>query len=188
MGGPIDTNTETNKFLNNLVCTAKRLTALETGIAMAYITAAQHGQGFQNIKVFEVCRYGLSVYDTLGLLKVLPALVELRCSTVRLGSELENISSEELPDRIASTYNNVGRNLQVWRLNSHRCQYAPATIDYILLLALVCPNIWRIQLRLDTIQNYHTKLASALNSQRFSKYAPQLNRVLDIVRKYSSVE
>ncbi|KAJ2338541.1 hypothetical protein GGH92_007120 [Coemansia sp. RSA 2673] len=117
----------------------------------------------------------------LHILKALPALEKLLSSITDLGPELENISSEELPDYVTSTYNNVGKNLQVWRLSSPN--YTTVTIDHILLLALVCPNLWRIQLEPGFIEDYHTKISKALESGPYTKYAPQLDRVLDIVRE-----
>ncbi|KAJ2432112.1 hypothetical protein GGF41_000193 [Coemansia sp. RSA 2531] len=117
------------------------------------------------------------------LLKSLPALVELRSSISGPGPELEHISAEELPGYIASTYCEVGKNLQVWRINSNSCKHTSAAIDYILLLVLVCPTLWRIQLEPDSIFDSYVKIAKALESSPYSKYAPQLNRTLDIVRE-----
>ncbi|KAJ2049473.1 hypothetical protein H4S04_003202 [Coemansia sp. S16] len=50
----------------------------------------------------------------LSTLKALPALANFRGGISGLGPELESITADELPDYIASTYSNIGRNLLVW--------------------------------------------------------------------------
>ncbi|KAJ2430451.1 hypothetical protein GGF41_000991 [Coemansia sp. RSA 2531] len=173
----IDSKTSTNKILNHLVGAAKILCVRNYNITRPCIEAAQHGQGFTNIKVFGSTSLTLSLFEVLSLLKTLPALVELRGKINGLGPELESISSNELPDHIVSTYCDIGKGLQVWRITT----YKQVKIDYIILLALVCPRLWLIRLLCDAFEDIHVQISDALNSQLYSKYAPQLKRLLDIV-------
>ncbi|KAJ2066783.1 hypothetical protein GGI08_001702, partial [Coemansia sp. S2] len=103
------------RFLKNLTSFAQRLSVWSSTLQKMPIVAMQHGQAFKNIKVFEVRLGRPSLFDNLCLLKALPALVDLRSSINGLGPELDSISSEGLPDYIASSYFDSGVNLQVLR-------------------------------------------------------------------------
>ncbi|KAJ1891138.1 hypothetical protein LPJ71_007760 [Coemansia sp. S17] len=169
-----------SKFLNNLVSAAKRLTVLTLELAQACITASQHGQGFQNIKSFDLSIDSLSLFDVLSLLRVLPALETIRSEISGLGPELENISADELPDYVASTYCDVGKNLQVWDMDTFTGSRAATFINYILLLALVCPKLRRVEPSSNNAGDYHLRLAIALDSGPYSKYATRLNKLFDV--------
>ncbi|KAJ2059604.1 hypothetical protein GGI17_004306 [Coemansia sp. S146] len=109
------------------------------------------------------------------LLKALPALVELGSSISDLGSELDIIAIDELPDYVASTYCDAGKNLQVWSTNIFDSQSTFSSIDYILLLALACSKLWQIQLLRGSIQDIQDmqdiqiKIADALNERYLIK-------------------
>ncbi|KAJ2323867.1 hypothetical protein GGH92_010807, partial [Coemansia sp. RSA 2673] len=55
----------------------------------------------------------MALLDVLRLLKVLPNLVKIGCGIDRLGPELQDIATEDLPDHVASMYGKAGKNLQV---------------------------------------------------------------------------
>ncbi|KAJ2432218.1 hypothetical protein GGF41_000107 [Coemansia sp. RSA 2531] len=172
------TEAETNKLLNHLVSAAERLSVSAAVVAKVCVTAAQNGQGFQNIKLFEMGS-NMSLFDVLCALTVLPALVKVRGGIKGFGSELENISQEELPGYVASTFRDVGENLQVWSMNSFASQYSAQIVDYILLLALASPKFRRIEIMPNTVLNYYARVTEALESGPYSKYASQLTRLLD---------
>ncbi|KAJ2428022.1 hypothetical protein GGF41_001499 [Coemansia sp. RSA 2531] len=169
-----------SRFLSNLVGAAKRLTVGEPNLLRACITAVHNGSGFQNIKVLNLRSYSQSLCVILDLLKLLPALVNLRSNICGLGPELEGITFEELPDYIASTYSDTGKNLQVWAITSFTIHGTTQIIDYILLLALACPKLRRIESKSNTTSDYHIQVAKALESGPYSKYATQLNRLLNV--------
>ncbi|KAJ2741860.1 hypothetical protein GGI20_004888, partial [Coemansia sp. BCRC 34301] len=52
----------------------------------------------------------------MSTLKSLPALTRLYCDVANLGSQLDHLSEDEMPDFVASTYVNAGKCLKFWRL------------------------------------------------------------------------
>ncbi|KAJ2729222.1 hypothetical protein IW152_005698, partial [Coemansia sp. BCRC 34962] len=121
----------------------------------------------------------MSFFDVLCLLKALPALVNLRGRIICFGSELEGIPDNELPDHIASAYSGVGSNLQAWLVHRLDRRYISATIEFMLLLALVCPKLWRIQLQRGFLQDVVSKFAHVLNSPPYCKYVSELKWVVN---------
>ncbi|KAJ2431356.1 hypothetical protein GGF41_000583 [Coemansia sp. RSA 2531] len=168
-------------FLRNLTSFAQRLSVWSSTLRKMPIVAMEYGQAFINIKVFEVHLDRPSLFDNLYVLKALPALVDLRSSFNGMGSELESISSEELPDYIASSYCDAGNNLQVLRVNYFSAQYAAQFVDYMLLLALACPKLHRVEASPGNLQIYHAEVAKRLESGPYSKYASQLNRMTNAI-------
>ncbi|KAJ2432013.1 hypothetical protein GGF41_000259 [Coemansia sp. RSA 2531] len=171
---------DTNKCFSHLVSAAKILTVSNEGVANVCAIAAQYGQGFQNIKVFDVHSGDLLFSDVICLLNLLPALVELRGGINGLGPEFENISPEELLDYMASIYCGAGRNLQIWRVYSITDRYNINVTNYVLLLALASPRLRRIEIKPDNVKDYHARVTKALESGPYSKYASQFNKLLDV--------
>ncbi|KAJ1907898.1 hypothetical protein LPJ71_003982, partial [Coemansia sp. S17] len=122
-----------------------------------------------------------SFFNILSLVKALPALVDLNSSINGLGPELENIAIEELPDHIASTYSDTGKNLQAWEINNFVNQEFSLFIDLVLLLALACPKLRVIKSKPKALKSYSVKVANALESGPYSKYATELNRMINAV-------
>ncbi|KAJ1904053.1 hypothetical protein LPJ71_004967, partial [Coemansia sp. S17] len=85
------------------------------------------------------------------------------------------LENDDLPDHIVSTYCDVGSKLEVWEMTSFDSRYETNTIDYILLLALVCPNLRRVELVPKSVPDYRNKITEALESDPYSKYASQLS-------------
>ncbi|KAJ2430450.1 hypothetical protein GGF41_000990 [Coemansia sp. RSA 2531] len=170
-----------NRFLNNLVSATKRLTLLKRSLVRVCITAAQNGQGFSNITEFGVRYINLSVFEMLSTLKVLPSLVNFSGGISDLGPELDNISKDELPDYVASTYCNTGKNLQVWGFNFYSEQTSDQLVNYALLLALACPKLRRIETMVESAGEYHAGISEALERDPYSKYAIRLNRMTNAV-------
>ncbi|KAJ2422343.1 hypothetical protein GGF41_003538 [Coemansia sp. RSA 2531] len=168
-----------SKFLSNLLSYAHRLVLEPLALLTMPMVAMKCGHGFHTITIFETCSKSLLLFDVLGLLKALPALIELRSSINGLGPELESISADDLPDHVFSTYFEAGKNLQIWRMDSD----GSVTIDYVLLLALVCPKLWRIQLKPGALRGSRAKITEALSSHIYSKYAPQLNMIPSTMRE-----
>ncbi|KAJ2690550.1 hypothetical protein IWW39_000644, partial [Coemansia spiralis] len=96
-----------------------------------------------------------------------------------LGSELERVSVEELPDYVASTYGNVGKKLQIWSINSFIGHKGALFTDCVLLLALACPKLDRVKNIGGTAQNHRASVSKALESKPYSKYTKQLSWLLD---------
>ncbi|KAJ1904798.1 hypothetical protein LPJ71_004742, partial [Coemansia sp. S17] len=99
----VNSEVSMDKFLNHLVDSAKRLRVPALRMDKVCLSAMRHGQGFKDIKILYLCD-SLSVFDVLGMLKAIPALVKFTGGIKSLGPELENISDSELPDYMVSTY------------------------------------------------------------------------------------
>ncbi|KAJ1905045.1 hypothetical protein LPJ71_004668, partial [Coemansia sp. S17] len=135
----------------------------------------QHGQGFQNIRVLETTFKEMSLSYVLCILQALPAITRLRSGINGVGHTLVQLENDDLPDHIVSTYCDVGSKLEVWEMTSFDSRYETDTIDYILLLALVCPNLRRVELVPKSVPDYRNKITEALESDPYSKYASQLS-------------
>ncbi|KAJ2051904.1 hypothetical protein GGI08_005150 [Coemansia sp. S2] len=120
----------------------------------------------------------MSLLNVLRLLKVLPSLIKIACGFDSLGSELEDIAANDLPNYIVSTYCNTGKNLQTISNQGIGGQMRPVVPEYVILLALVCPKLRRIDLTPNTISDFQGKVAEALQSSPYSKYSSQLNHLL----------
>ncbi|KAJ2255211.1 hypothetical protein GGI13_001732 [Coemansia sp. RSA 455] len=169
-----------DKFLNYLVDSAKRLSVPALRMDKVCLSAMKHGQGFKDIKILYLCE-SLSVFDVLGMLKAIPALVEFTGGIKSLGPELENISDSELPDYMVSTYCDVGKNFQVWNVASLNTQFIPTLVGFMLGLALLCPKLRKIEVAFGRLEEFQAKIADALNNQLLSKHAPHLNQLFDIL-------
>ncbi|KAJ2395611.1 hypothetical protein GGF41_008728, partial [Coemansia sp. RSA 2531] len=128
--------------------------------------------------VLEVRFISMALLDVLRLLKVLPNLVKIGCGIDRLGPELQDIATEDLPDHVASMYGKAGKNLQVIALVWVREMTYSVAPEYAMLMALVCPKLRRIELALKNISDFRTKVAETLGKEPYSKYTSELNRLL----------
>ncbi|KAJ2412053.1 hypothetical protein GGF41_006211 [Coemansia sp. RSA 2531] len=166
-----------NKFINNLVGAAQSL-KLDGIMSVDYWIAAAPIRGFKCLQVLDISWSYFAFFDVLCLLRVLPNLVKLSSSFDKLGSELQDIDAEDLPDHITSTHCRVGESLQVLSLRRFDKLIHPVVPEYVILLALVCPKLRRIELRPDGISEFQSKVAEALQSGPHSKYTSELNRLL----------
>ncbi|KAJ2732852.1 hypothetical protein IW152_003508 [Coemansia sp. BCRC 34962] len=182
-GAPVDSQVNIGNFLNDTMSTVKRLTVSDPKAVTACIEAAEQGSGFQNIEAFRVNYHGLTIFEILRVLKAFPALITLESSISVLGPELKNISAMNLPDYIASTYCNAGKNLQVWRMTFFAKSDDAQFIDCLLLLALASPQLRRLEFLSRTVTDYQGRVAEALKSETYSKYAAQLGRLANAAYK-----
>ncbi|KAJ2878826.1 hypothetical protein H4R27_005630 [Coemansia aciculifera] len=115
----------------------------------------------------------------MRLLKALPNLIKLTCGMGRLGSELSHISSKELPEHMVTTYSAVGNQLRQLSTSLERGVSAIKAADFVMLLALVCPKLCKVGSPRAAPPAYYARITKALNRQPFSKYASQLQHLLD---------
>ncbi|KAJ2351871.1 hypothetical protein GGH92_001589, partial [Coemansia sp. RSA 2673] len=111
----------------------------------------------------------------------LPAITRIRSNISGMDHRLAHITANELPDHIVSTYGDAGSKLEVWEMTYFDSRYETEAIDYILLLALVCPNLYRVELLPKSVPDYHERITEMLESGPYSKYASQLSRVFNII-------
>ncbi|KAJ2000918.1 hypothetical protein GGI04_003955 [Coemansia thaxteri] len=139
-------------------------------------------KGFQTLQILQARSSSLSLFDVLDLLKRLPALDSLYCGLAGLGSELDGIAPENLPEHVVSNYSNVGKNLKGWRVSFDRGTNHNTIAVYAMLLALVCPKFTKVDTPLMAMSDYCASISEALRSGTYLKYAPRLSRLLDAVK------
>ncbi|KAJ2018477.1 hypothetical protein IWW57_005226, partial [Coemansia sp. S610] len=157
-----------SRFLSSLASAAKKLSLSDPELISACIIAAQHGQGFQSVRMFVADGVNMALAEVFRLLKALPVLTSFSGAISGLGSELERVSVEELPDYVASTYGNVGKKLQIWSINSFIGHDGALFTDCALLLALACPKLDRVKNIGNTAQNHRASVSKALESKPYS--------------------
>ncbi|KAJ1923149.1 hypothetical protein LPJ71_000952 [Coemansia sp. S17] len=144
------------------------------------LAASPQTHGFDNIQVLDTSWTNISLFQILNLLRILPALKKLCCGSSGLGAELANIAYDELPDHILSTYSNVGKHFYELQISFPGFLTRNAAAEFIMPLALACPKLCRITSSDPTSPNYRLEISEILKSGGpYSKYAPQLCRLLD---------
>ncbi|KAJ2030702.1 hypothetical protein H4S03_006939 [Coemansia sp. S3946] len=166
-----------SKSLKNLIDSARILNL----IADCYVKnlVASYGREFEHIKVLDMGLTQLTLFDTMRLLRALPNLVKLSCGIGKLGSELSNIPSKELPDHMVTTYRAVGNRLYNLNTSLEKGISVIEAADFVMLLTLVCPRLRRVGSSHAAPPAYYARITKALNRKPFSKYASQLQHLLD---------
>ncbi|KAJ2047105.1 hypothetical protein GGI08_006351 [Coemansia sp. S2] len=113
-------------------------------------------------------------------MKGLPVLAKLTCGIYGLDSELEFIPNEELPDHIATEYENVGKCLKIWNPMYYSKPNDCETAEYITLLALACPKLGRIMVDPSNAPELNASIADVLQRDAYSKYAERLAHLHNI--------
>ncbi|KAJ2045429.1 hypothetical protein GGI08_006820, partial [Coemansia sp. S2] len=165
-----------NQFIGNMVGSAQSLELYHMIPFNELIAAAPQVHGFKHLQNLYADWLELSVFDMLCLFKAAPALVKITCGIFNLGTELESIASGDLPDYIASTYGNTGKHFQVWNKSSYKGTGCKDTIEPVILLALACPKFCRIEMSSGFVSDYRTRMAEALLSDKYSKYASRVSK------------
>ncbi|KAJ2042115.1 hypothetical protein GGI08_007824 [Coemansia sp. S2] len=163
-------------FLGDLIEPVRKLVISDPLLIKPLIDAATHG--FNNVQVLNLVQEQLPFYDILRLLKAFPVLSKLVCGVDDLGSELKHIAADDLPDYIASTYKEAGKCMQVWKLPCVRSINNTHITEYVILLALCCPRLRRIDLAENVAAKFSGEIAKALESKLYSKYTSQLDRLV----------
>ncbi|KAJ2432327.1 hypothetical protein GGF41_000049 [Coemansia sp. RSA 2531] len=134
---------------------------------------------FENVQLFDVIRDSLTLIDIFHLLKILPALKKLCCEIDGLGNWLEHLPKNELPDYVASRYGNVGSNMVELHAGFHSTLSKNSLTEFLMLLALACPNLYKISTWDTQLPDYRAGVTEVLQSNgSFSKYAPQFRQLL----------
>ncbi|KAJ2341717.1 hypothetical protein GGH92_005692 [Coemansia sp. RSA 2673] len=166
-------------FLCDVMRNAQIVVFGMASITTSITAATQPNHDFKNIRSLDSSHSPLLFYNMLCLLEALPALERIKCNISGLGSELAHTSTDKLPDYITSAYNKVGKSLRTWNMSHINPKEPKETVDYIMLLALACPRLQRVMLMKSVVPDFGTRIAEALHSDPYRKYAPQLDRLLD---------
>ncbi|KAJ2488383.1 hypothetical protein IWW37_004846 [Coemansia sp. RSA 2050] len=171
------------KFLGKLaepVQTMSLNISIEAKDLVAMVAANK--QGFHNLQILKARSAQMSLFDMLCLLKGLPSLATIDCSVADMGSELDHIAPEKLPDYVVSNYNNIGKHFQTWRADFSRgSNYSRMTV-YSMLLAMVCLKFTKVESPHMGVSSFCEDISKALRSGAFHKYALHLNKLLELAK------
>ncbi|KAJ2432309.1 hypothetical protein GGF41_000031 [Coemansia sp. RSA 2531] len=97
-----------------------------------------------------------------------------------MGSELELIPNDELPDHIAIDYENVGKCLHTWHLVNYNMSAVSQLARDVILLALACPKLGRVMVDPNNAAELNDSIANVLQRDVYDKYAEQLTQLHSI--------
>ncbi|KAJ2069580.1 hypothetical protein GGI08_000280 [Coemansia sp. S2] len=123
---------ELDTFLCDLMCTVHKVVSGTVSTTKYLVGASQPQHDFKNVKSLDTSDSPLSLHDTMCLLMALPALTTLKCGTNGLGSGFAHVSMGELPDYIASLYNEAGRFLNAWKVTSFNSESQSLDVEYLI--------------------------------------------------------
>ncbi|KAJ2694883.1 hypothetical protein H4218_005430 [Coemansia sp. IMI 209128] len=167
-----------SKFLHCFSRHAQYMTLLPSLLTSFPMPGSKYGDSFTNVQVLDMSSRALSFFEILRLLKTFPILRKLVCCIDGLGIESEHIPENKVPDYIVATHRDIGKSLQIWCMSGFNGQSSCDILEYIMLLALVCPKFYRADVNLGLIPNYNARLSAALESGPYSKYSPRLAGLL----------
>ncbi|KAJ2352585.1 hypothetical protein GGH92_001178 [Coemansia sp. RSA 2673] len=169
-----------HKFIRSLANNACRMNLMCGGPNTCLVALTRHDDYcFEYIQELTLWRDRVSLYNMLCLLKALPILTRLTCSIGENGSEFDRISANDLPDHIAYTYSDTGMHLKTLRFPHSKDESKIANVNFIMLLALVCPNFRPVEILEGFMSYYYDSVVKATRSGPFSKYAPCLLRLFE---------
>ncbi|KAJ2255447.1 hypothetical protein GGI13_001613 [Coemansia sp. RSA 455] len=168
-------------FLNNLAGSVQTMDLEITVEAKDLIAmVAADRQRFRDLQILKAHSTHMSLFDILCLLKGLPSLVRLDCGVADMGSELDHVAPEDLPDYVVSNYSDIGKHFQSWRADFGRgSNYSRVTV-YAMLLGMVCPKFTRVESPYTNVSSYCEDISKALRSSAFHKYALRLGKLLEL--------
>ncbi|KAJ2837813.1 hypothetical protein FBU31_001064 [Coemansia sp. 'formosensis'] len=168
------------EYFGNLLDTAHALKLESRYIVRELIGAMQNGCELNFIQKLHVKDSSLSLYGIMCLVKGLPALGMISCSIYGLDSEFEFIPAKELPNHIATTFENAGKNLHTWKLLNQTRSAFKNIAEYIVLLGLACPNLRRVMSRPCDAARYNAYIAKTIQREPYKKYAAQLTHLHNV--------
>ncbi|KAJ2911084.1 hypothetical protein GGI21_000209 [Coemansia aciculifera] len=171
-----------DKVMNSLLCillgAARSVRFSSEQFVKRFVSAEPQISGFEHIQELHFYMTKLTLYGMLGVLSVFPQVTKLTCGTAGMGSELSHISGKELPDYIVATYGSMGNSLYELRTSLVKGVNVMEVANFIMNLALACPNLRKVGLEPVAPQPYYAKIAKSISRKPFSEYASDLKRLL----------
>ncbi|KAJ2889491.1 hypothetical protein GGI21_006552, partial [Coemansia aciculifera] len=111
-----------------------------------------------------------------------PALTMLDCAISDMGSELDHVAPENLPDYIVANYSGIGKHFQTWRAGFNTSSNYSRVSVYAMLLAMVCPKFTKVESPYTSHSDYCDDVSKALRTGAFNKYALRLGKLLELAK------
>ncbi|KAJ2690553.1 hypothetical protein IWW39_000647 [Coemansia spiralis] len=167
-----------NISLCKLIGSTRRLKLQAVPYIEGLAALGLQGREFGRIRELYLGTAQVSVSSLMGLLKALPGLIKLTCDLGGLGEELSSIPSKELPDYVATSFSGAGKQLLTLSISFKEVTYTRAA-DSVMLIALVCPKLYKVRCSPGASPEYYGRIAKSLSRKPFRKYASQLGYLTD---------
>ncbi|KAJ2032954.1 hypothetical protein H4S03_005981 [Coemansia sp. S3946] len=120
----------------------------------------------------------LDIWQAISLVKSLPLLSDLTAPFPRIGAMPYGVTRAELPKYMTSTYSPMGERFRCWHLQYCTDEDQTGDVEWMLLLALICPNFDYVATGQERRESFMEDLEWYIDLERFSSYAPRLRRLL----------
>ncbi|KAJ2255696.1 hypothetical protein GGI13_001497 [Coemansia sp. RSA 455] len=134
--------------------------------------------GHSSIQVLSIKSTKLDIWQAISLVKSLPLLSDLTAPFPRIGAMPYGVTRAELPKYMTSTYSPMGERFRCWHLQYCTDEDQTGDVEWMLLLALICPNFDYVATGQERRESFMEDLEWYIDLERFSSYAPRLRRLL----------
>ncbi|KAJ2065441.1 hypothetical protein GGI17_000254 [Coemansia sp. S146] len=135
---------------------------------------------YASIQVLVLPRVRLSFWEAISLIKALPLLSDLRTCVPTLGEIPQGVTDADLPEYARLAYAPMDKRFQCWHIASHSEYGRVELVTFMLLLALICPNLDYTAVYKNCRESFMKEMRKQIDEPRFREYAPRLSRLLDI--------
>ncbi|KAJ2744740.1 hypothetical protein GGI20_002709 [Coemansia sp. BCRC 34301] len=131
------------------------------------------------IQVLELPNTNISFWDTINLVKSLPALSDLHTMPPSMGAVPVSTTLAKLPKYVLANYASVNKRFWCWRFNMGRGggQVAVAA-RCALLMALICPRLDFAPVPPARRESFMAQMRRLIATQAFKQHASRLQRLL----------
>ncbi|KAJ1905369.1 hypothetical protein GGI09_002179 [Coemansia sp. S100] len=172
------TNTKALQFILGIGTKAPtRLTNLPvTGAELIGVIPSLNN--LTSVQVLSLNWTTLDLWQAIALLKTLPLLSDLRTLPPVIGPLPADVALDDLPAHVVSTFAPMGTKFRLWHLfDPDDRNTMDDSLSCVLLLALVCPNFFRITANFIGYNQSLEMIEEAITSDMFKPYASRLQHI-----------
>ncbi|KAJ2057755.1 hypothetical protein GGI17_005451 [Coemansia sp. S146] len=118
-----------------------------------------------------------SLLDTISLIKSLPLLSDLRTGPPKLDSHLTDIPKSQLVETLSDSHAPMGGRFRLWGIGV-RSQPMDEVVECVMLLALICPSLGRVDIPSDLVEAYEGCVKDCVATPPFDQHEQRLQRLL----------
>ncbi|KAJ1898012.1 hypothetical protein LPJ66_003013 [Kickxella alabastrina] len=138
----------------------------------------------RDIRVLNMTRTKLSLFDIIYLVRQLPILVEIGVQYSGTGAEFDELSPGDFPDYVHAQYRPLGRYLDCLNQDHNGTDSnAERIATCAMLMAIMCPNMTLATVPDNFKDGYTGFIEQALTKTPFGKYADRLKFLTERTRK-----
>ncbi|KAJ2860194.1 hypothetical protein GGH94_005662 [Coemansia aciculifera] len=144
-----------------------------------WVPALSQLDGLGSIQVLSLESSTLNLWDVIALIKALPMVSDLSFEPPNLGPLPDDVTLDELPEYVISTYAPMGERFRYCHFMTPRTELFPELTKFVLLLALACPNFTLAALLFRKDEEYAVQLKTGIASDMFKPYASRFQCFID---------